>query len=92
MDKKRVHIYVSGRVQGVGFRFFTIRVAKDLNLKGFVKNLPNGRVEIVAEGDAESLARLIEAVRRGPRLARVDNIEVKWETPTGEFKGFYIEW
>ncbi len=92
MDKKRVHIYVSGRVQGVGFRFFTIRVAKDLNLKGFVKNLPDGRVEIVAEGDAESLARLIEAVRRGPRLARVDNIEVKWETPTGEFKGFYIEW
>jgi len=87
----RVHVIVRGRVQGVGFRFFTVRVAKELGVTGFVRNLPDGTVEIVAEGDVEKLAKLVEAVRRGPPLARVTGLDVKWESYKGEYKGFYIE-
>ena len=72
----RVHIVVSGRVQGVGFRYFTQRVATSLGITGWVKNLPTGEVEIEAQADRETLDKFIEQVRKGPALARVDNITI----------------
>ena len=69
---------VSGRVQGVGFRYSTQEVAVRLGLRGWVRNLSDGRVELEAEGDAAALDRLLEFLRAGPRMARVDGVEVSW--------------
>lgn len=66
---------VSGRVQGVGFRWFVLRRAEALGLRGWVRNLPDGRVEVVAGGPAEALSTIDLAIRSGPRLARVDHVE-----------------
>lgn len=65
---------VRGRVQGVGFRFFVERVAGDLRLRGWVRNCADGSVEVLAEGELEVLDRFEEALRRGPRMARVDQV------------------
>ena len=86
----RVHIYVSGRVQGVCFRDFTQRRALSLGLKGWVRNLSDGRVELAAEGAEERLKMLIEKLREGPSYARVEDLELLWESPTGEFENFRI--
>ncbi len=88
--RKRVHLYVSGRVQGVFFRAHTKETAERLGLRGFVRNLPDGRVEIVAEGEEEALRELIDFAHRGPPLARVTGVEEHWEDPTGEFADFSI--
>ncbi len=88
--RSRVHITVSGRVQGVFFRANTVDVARRLGLVGFVRNLPDGRVEVVAEGEEEKLRELIAWCHQGPPLARVTGVEVRWETPTGEFADFRI--
>ncbi len=88
----RAHVYISGRVQGVFFRANTRRVAKSLGLKGFVRNLPDGRVEAVFEGEEEAVKRAIEWCHRGPPLARVDKVEVHWEEPRGDYDDFYILW
>ncbi|MEM2726750.1 MAG: acylphosphatase [Archaeoglobaceae archaeon] len=74
---KAVEIYVSGVVQGVGFRYFTMRVARELGIKGFVKNLPDGRVYIYAVGEESSLEKFISNVHHGPPLAVVRDVEVK---------------
>jgi len=68
-------LFISGRVQGVGFRWFTLRQAQALGLVGWTRNLPDGRVEVVAKGRAESLAEMETALHRGPRMARVDNVD-----------------
>ena len=68
---------VRGRVQGVGFRFFVEEAARSLGVAGFVRNLPDGRVEVLAQADGEQLTRLEEALRRGPPLARVEDLEVR---------------
>ena len=81
---------VSGRVQGVGFRFFTQDIARQEGVRGVVRNLPDGRVEIVAEGDDQSLARLEAAVRLGPSHARVEQVEVESLPPTGRYAGFAV--
>ena len=85
---KRVHAFVSGKVQGVGFRNFTTFSANGLKLKGWVKNLEDGRVELVAEGPAPEIEKLMEAVAKGPSGARVDKVDRKEEPHTGEFKRF----
>ncbi len=87
----RVHLLVKGRVQGVGFRFFASRTANSLGLKGFVRNLPDGRVEIVAEGPKETLEKLIGQVRDGPITASIENVAVQWEQETAEFESFEIK-
>ena len=87
---KRIEIYVSGVVQGVGFRYFTKRVANELGIKGFVKNLPDGRVYIVAEGDENQLEKFLSAIRRGPPLAIVRDVAIVEKSATGEFKNFVI--
>lgn len=89
-DKQRIHIIVSGRVQGVFFRDFTRQNARSLGITGWVRNLPSGQVEIVAEGTIDTLKQLIEIVRKGPQYARVDDLNLKWETASDEFNDFQI--
>ncbi|HUE90447.1 MAG TPA: acylphosphatase [Vicinamibacterales bacterium] len=82
---------VSGRVTGVGFRFFAQDVAQREGLTGVVRNLPDGRVEALAEGDAESLTRFEAAMRRGPAHARVEYVEVDALPVSGRYLGFSID-
>jgi acylphosphatase len=65
-------------------------LAQKLGLSGFVRNLPDGRVEVVAEGPEEKLQELIEFCHRGPPLAHVTHVEIRWEEPAGEFRGFSV--
>lgn len=81
---------ISGRVQGVGFRFFTEDAARREGLHGWVRNLPDGRVEIAAEGDAEAVDRFERHVRHGPPGARVENVDVDHEAPGGHTTGFSV--
>jgi len=88
--KARARVVVSGRVQGVFFRSDTQDEALRHGLTGWVRNLPDGRVEAVFEGEKDKVDRLIEFCRRGPPGARVTRVEVTWENYTGEFKSFNI--
>ena len=81
---------VKGRVQGVGFRFYVEEAASREAIRGFVRNLADGRVEVLAEGEADAVLRFEWAVRRGPSLARVDDVEIEFLEPTGRFVGFSI--
>ncbi len=74
----RVHIVAEGLVQGVGFRWFVARKAEMLGVKGWVRNLYNGSVEMEAEGDRAMLEELIKEVRTGPRSAHVTNVSIEW--------------
>lgn len=87
---KRAHIYVSGRVQGVFFRAFVEKEANSLGLNGIVRNLLDGRVEIIAEGEKEKLEVFYKYIKKGPDLARVNNVEISLEETRGEFKDFRI--
>jgi len=89
---KRVHVFVTGRVQGVGYRAWTEREARVLGLKGWVKNLPDGRVEAVIEGPPDKVGTLVEKLKAGPRAAKVDNVEAKDEPAEGGFEGFDIRY
>jgi acylphosphatase len=80
---------VSGRVQGVGFRFFARRAAESAGVAGWARNLPDGRVETVVEGEDSSVERYLEKIRRGPMGGRVDAVEVEDLAPEG-MKGFRI--
>ncbi|MDR7417498.1 MAG: acylphosphatase [Armatimonadota bacterium] len=80
----RAHVWASGRVQGVGFRDFVYRQAVPLGVAGFVRNLPDHRVEVVAEGPRPGVEALIDAIRKGPSGASVREVEVVWEAPQGE--------
>jgi len=88
--KARARIVVSGRVQGVFFRDHTRRWASSLNLTGWVRNIIDGRVEALAEGDKENIEGLVARLQEGPPLARVENVEVEWEEYKGEFKDFRV--
>jgi acylphosphatase len=84
-----IRVFVHGRVQGVGYRNFVQGEARRLILTGFARNLSDGiSVEVVAEGSRSALETLIAALRRGPPLADVRNIEVGWQAATGGYKGF----
>ena len=87
---KRAHIFVSGRVQGVFFRGNARKRAEELLLTGWVKNLPDGRVEIVCEGVDEDVEAFIAWCREGSRLAKVERTEVEYEDYRGEFAEFEI--
>ena len=86
---KCVHLVVSGRVQGVFFRDNTRRKAIELGLKGYAKNLPDGNVEVVAEGKEDKLKELIEFIKNGPGISRVENIQITHKEPEN-FKNFEI--
>jgi acylphosphatase len=87
---KRVRLTVTGVVQGVGFRMYAQREARHLGLGGFVRNLPGGEVEIVAEGESAVVDRLTAWARQGPPAARVERVEVEPGEPTGAFDGFDV--
>lgn len=89
---KAVHLYVAGLVQGVGFRDFTRREARQLGVTGWVRNLPDGRVEIWAEGPESSVTAFLEQVRRGPRAARVTDVREEPAMPSGAYAGFEIRY
>lgn len=85
-----VHIIVRGLVQGVGFRYFVARHAGRFNINGYVKNLYNGDVEIVAEGERGAVEMLIKEVKVGPRSAQVSDCVIEWTTADSTHKGFEI--
>jgi len=86
----RVHLVASGRVQGVFYRQSTVDAARRLGLRGWVRNLPDGGVEIVAEGDLADLHQLVAWAQHGPSEAEVDEVRSEWSPATGEFAGFEI--
>ena len=86
-----MHVLVSGLVQGVGFRFFAARQASELGLKGFVRNLPSGEVEVVAEGERTDLEELLDQLRKGPRSAFVRDFRVTWSPTSDTFSRFEIK-
>ena len=88
--KKRAHLVVTGRVQGVCFRMYTCEEAERLGLAGMVRNLPDGAVEVICEGEDRAVASLLEWCRKGPPSAIVRNVEVSYSQTTGEFNGFAI--
>lgn len=85
---KRVAIKVYGLVQGVFFRTFIVEKAKELKLAGWVKNESDETVKILVEGDKEAIKKLIDYCQKGPELAKVERVEVKWEKGTNEFSEF----
>ncbi len=90
MAIKQLQAVVSGRVQGVGFRYFTQRQAVHLNLVGWVRNRWNGTVQIVAEGSEADLSKLFKAIQRGPHAGTTQNVTHHWREPTGDFYSFRI--
>ncbi|MCX8176451.1 MAG: acylphosphatase [Candidatus Bathyarchaeota archaeon] len=88
--KVRAHVVISGRVQGVFFRYETKREALKRGVKGWVRNLPNGEVEAVFEGEKEDVEEMIKFCRKGPPLAKVKDVKVSWEEYKGEFKDFEV--
>ena len=81
---------ISGRVQGVGFRYFTQNAAAREGVAGWVQNLPDGRVEVFVEGDEDAITRVERAIRSGPPGARVDNVYVQDDEAAGTLKGFRV--
>jgi acylphosphatase len=89
-DMKRMRVIISGRVQGVFFRANTQKAARDFHLNGWVRNLRDGRVEAVFEGEAMNCAAMLRWCKKGPPFAVVENIDVEEEQYTGEFDDFRI--
>lgn len=88
--KKTVYLHITGNVQGVGLRYSVYQKAYSLNVKGYAENLYDGSVEVVAEGEEESIEELIKFIKTGLRWAHVDNIEEKWVEYKGEYNGFEV--
>ncbi len=86
----RAHLRIYGRVQGVFFRSTMRDVARGLGVKGWVRNLPDGSVEAVVEGEREKVEKVVEWAHQGPPLAKVQRVEVQWEDYKGEFEDFRI--
>jgi acylphosphatase len=87
-----LYALVSGRVQGVGFRYFVIRSAQPLAVRGYTRNTEEGQVEVVAQGSRGALDQLLTALRRGPSAAEVEQVETNWRQPTSHFSGFHIRY
>lgn len=90
LDLVRVRVFAGGRVQGVAYRFFVEKYAGRMGITGWARNLPDGRVEVLAEGSGENIEAFLERLREGPRLARVDSFTVRREASTGEFRDFRV--
>jgi acylphosphatase len=84
-----LHAVVHGDVQGVGFRYFVQRRAEEMGLAGWVRNRPDGSVEVLLEGSRSALARMLELLGKGPGIADVDRVDVEWGEETG-LKGFAV--
>lgn len=86
----QLNAVITGRVQAVGFRFFVIRRATQRRLTGWVRNLANGDVEVMAEGSSEALSELLADLREGPPAAWVKSVQVQWRAATGQFDDFRV--
>lgn len=86
----RAHVFITGEVQGVTFRSSTRRRARKAGLTGWVRNLPDGRVEAVLEGEEKDVKKVINWCHTGPTLARVEDVEVEWEEFQNEFDKFDV--
>ncbi len=91
-DIKRVHLCISGIVQGVFFRAHACEIARHSGLKGWVKNLPDGRVEIVAQGAEDKIHEFMRWCQKGPPDAAVEEVEVQWQDVTDTFDNFEIKY
>lgn len=89
-EKVRVKATVRGFVQGIGYRYFTVREANNLGLKGYVRNLHDGNVEAVAEGEKDKIDDFILRLKKGPSFSNVSDVDVVWDFYRGEFKNFDI--
>ena len=89
-ELQRVHVWVKGRVQGVGFRAHVQYSARQIGVTGWVRNVDYDTVEAVGEGDRAKLERFVEAVKTGPRNSQVDEANVEWQNATGEFRDFQL--
>ena len=89
-EQKRMEAIVRGYVQGVGFRYWVREQARWLNLKGYVRNLPDRTVEIVVEGPKNDLLSLLSLLHEGPLTASVKKVDVKWSSSSGTFRGFEV--
>ena len=87
----RAHVWVKGRVQGVGFRAHVEYHARQVGVTGWVRNVGYETVEAVAEGEKSKVERFIEMMKEGPRMSEVDESKIEWEEPTGEFQMFGVK-
>lgn len=92
MEKVRVRLLISGRVQRVFFRVWTQNQAEKLGLTGWVKNTPEGKVKAVFEGEKEKVEEMVKNCQQGPKRAKIDEIKKNWRKATGEFEGFKIKY
>jgi acylphosphatase len=90
MGKKRLHAFFSGHVQGVGFRYTAQRVAEDFSITGFIRNLPDGRVELLIEGEEKVLENFLQKIRKSFLAKYIGGVEAHWLESSGEFQGFQI--
>jgi len=88
--RKRTTVFYTGRVQGVGFRYTAREIACGYDVTGYVRNLPDGRVELVAEGDDEEVRAFVDAMRISQLGSHIRNADVNWSAATEEFRGFEI--
>ena len=86
----QLHAFVSGRVQGVGFRYFTLNAAQALQLSGWVRNRYDGRVEVLAEGDYQALNQLLTTLRKGPAGGFVSDVDYSFSDAGGQFNRFSV--
>jgi acylphosphatase len=88
---KRAHLLIGGLVKGVFFRFSMVDVAEELKVRGWCKNLDSDHLETVVEGDEEAVKKFIDWCQKGPEKAKVEEVKVDWQKPTGEFEGFTVK-
>lgn len=91
-ERQRFHASISGRVQGVGFRYHARETARDLGITGYVRNRSDGTVEVLAEGEEGALRQFLSWLHTGPRLARVENVDTNWESFEGDFETFGVRY
>lgn len=90
MADSRAHVYISGGVQGVSFRYYTYHEALKWGLRGWIRNLLDGRVEAVFEGEKGAIEKVLEWSENGPPGAQVDGVQVEWEEPSDSLTGFKV--
>lgn len=88
---QQAHVLISGRVQGVNYRYYTRQQANQLGLIGWVRNMIDGRVEAIFQGEQEQVERMLEWCRRGPPSAKVSDVEVEWQEKLESFSSFEIK-
>jgi len=89
-DIVRLHAKVHGMVQGVSFRYYTLRQAQTLGVNGYVRNRWDGSVEVVAEGERDAMDKLLAWLHTGPGAAEVERVEIEWQKPRGDLRHFEV--